>query len=301
MKSAAKVFILLFGFWVYPSAQAKLQVGATTTDMEALVRAVGGERVEVFSIAKGTQDPHQIEAKPSFMRKMSGVDLVVAQGLDLEAAWLEPLIRGSRSSKIAVGTKGYLELGSELQPLERKTGTVSRAEGDVHPQGNPHFQLDPERMAKAAGLVAKRLSQVDEAGKNVYEENAKKFADEMNKKLADWAARIRKTDIREVITYHKTLDYFLDRFGLTSPLQLEPKPGIPPTASHILEVIKTMKEKKIRLVLIENYFDASVGDKLKSAVPGIRVVRVPVSVGGEPNIKNSFDLIENLVRSVEGK
>jgi len=291
--------LLALGFFG-ASAQAKLTVGATTQDMEALAKAVGGDQVETFAVAKGTQDPHQIEAKPSFMVKFRDANLIVAQGLELETAWLTPLIQGSRNPNIALGTKGVLELGYSLSPIEVAKGAVSRAEGDVHPNGNPHFQVDPIRLGKAAGLLADRLSELDPDHKDLYKANADAYAKKMEAKTKEWQARINKTGIKEFASYHKTFSYFADRFGLRNTLNLEPKPGIPPTASHIIDVINEMKARKVKAVLIENFFDDSVRGKLEKEIPGVKVVKVPVYVGGDPSIKTSEDLIENLVKTLEG-
>lgn len=296
MKKILFLVFLTIGF----SAQAKLKVVATTTDLQALVEAIGGENIEASSIAKGTQDVHQIEAKPSFMLKMRDADLVVAHGLELETAWLVPLIQGSRNAKIRSGSRGLLELGGELRPIEIPTGEVSRAQGDVHPGGNPHFQLDPLRMGEAAVLVAARLAELDGAHADLYKTNAQKFKTHLEDRNKEWAARLKKTGIQEVVTYHKSFAYFMDRYGLKNSLQLEPRPGIPPTASHLLEVIAQMKARKIRLVLIENYFDDSPGEKIRHDLPDTKVVSVPISVGGAPSVKSTEDLIENLVKAFEG-
>lgn len=281
------------------TALAKLKVVATTSDMEALVKAVGGDNLEISSIAKGTQDPHQIEAKPSYMVKMRAADLVVAQGLELESAWIKPLIQGARNPKIAVGTKGFLELGEKLNPIGVPQGEVSRAQGDVHPGGNPHFQLDPLRLGDAALVVAERLGELDSGNRDIYKKNATEFRQRLKDKNKEWKGRIEKTKVKAVISYHKTLDYFFDRFEIKNPLQLEPRPGIPPTASHLLQVIALMKKDDIRLVLIENYFDEKAGDKVKNEVKGSRILLVPVSVGGEPELKTNEAVIENLVKKLE--
>lgn len=293
-------YVLSFLVLVSFEAQAKLVVGATTQDMEALVQAVGGSEVETFSVAKGTQDPHQIEAKPSFMVKFRGADLIVAQGLELETAWLIPLIQGSRNPKIAQGTKGFLELGSSLDPIEVAKGSVSRAEGDVHPEGNPHFQLDPVRMGKAAGLVATRLSELDSAHAELFARNADEYRKRMDLKYKEWSARLTKTGIREFVSYHKSFSYFADRFGLKNDMYLEPKPGIPPTASQIIHVMTEMKARAIKAVLIENFFDDSVKGKFEKEVPGAKVAKVPVYVGGEESIKTNEALIERVVSALEG-
>ncbi len=278
---------------------ATLKVVTTTTDLEALVRQVGKDKIEVSSISKGSQDVHQIEAKPSFMIRLRNADLVVSQGLELEAAWLGPLTVGARNPKILLGSPGYLELGPALNPIEIPKGNISRSQGDVHPGGNPHFQLDPMRMGQAAILVAEKLGALDPAEKPFYLQQAKLFQTHLQEKTKLWDARLKKTGLKEIITYHKTFGYFLDRFGILGVMELEPKPGIPPTASHLLEVISVIKKRSIKLVLIESYYDNSAGDKLKQEIPGLVVLQVPVSVGGEPDVKSTEDLIEKIVAAFE--
>jgi zinc/manganese transport system substrate-binding protein len=233
------------------------------------------------------------------MVKMRNADLVISQGLELESAWLNSLITGARNPKINSSTPGNLELGPLLEPIEIPKGDVSRAQGDVHPGGNPHFQIDPVRMGNAAMLIAQRMSELDHENAKLYTENSKNFQAKMAVKTKEWQKRLDKTGIKQVVTYHKTLSYFLDRFGIKGVMELEPKPGIPPTASHLLDVIATIKKDNIKLVLIENYFEDSVGEKLKKDIPDLTVVRVPASVGGSPEIKSTEDLIENLVKVFE--
>lgn len=281
-------------------AFAKLQIATTTTDLAAVLRKIGQDRIEVFSIAKGTQDPHQIEAKPSFMVKLRSVDLVVAHGLELESAWLGPLIQGARNPKLNA-PEGLLEIGASLDPIEAVKGEVTRADGDVHPGGNPHFQLDPIRLGKAAQLIAKKLALLDPNQKDFFVKNATEFEKQLQEKEKLWRARIKISGIKEIVTYHKTFSYFCDRFEIRCALQLEPKPGIPPTASHILAVIDQMKKRKLNLVLIENLYEDSVGQKLRNDIPNVMVRRVPVSVDGEPFVQTNEELIDNLVKEVEGK
>jgi zinc/manganese transport system substrate-binding protein len=293
-----KIICLLSVFLMPWMAQAKLQIATTTMDLAALVKVVAQDRVEVFSIGKGTQDAHQIEAKPSFMIKLRDSDLVISQGLELESAWLEPLVQGSRNAKI-VAKGQVLELGPQLDPLEIPKGNISRAEGDVHPGGNPHFQLDPIRLGKASQLIAEKLAQLDPSQKDFYNKNAAAFSLEMQERTKKWSERLKKTGVREVVTYHKSLAYFCSRFQIQCDTQLEPKPGIPPTTSHLLAVIGRIKSQNLKIVLIENYFDDSVSDKLKQQVPNLFTVRVPISVGGEPDIKTNAELIEKIVSMIE--
>ncbi len=288
------LMVLSFSFL----AEAKLQVATTTTDLAALVKVVGADKVDVFAIAKGTEDPHGVAAKPSFMVKLRSTDLVIAQGLELEAAWIQPLIQGARNSKLQA-KEGLYEIAGELDPIEIPKGNISRAEGDVHPGGNPHFQLDPVRLGKAAVLIANRLALLSPADKDFFNKNALAFQKKMNDQLKVWKERIKKTGITEAVTYHKTFSYFCDRFEIKCEVQLEPKPGIPPTAGHLISVIDQMKKRNIKLVLIENLYEDTVGKKIKVSVPSAVIQRLPVAVEGESGIVSNQDLIERIVKSIE--
>lgn len=280
-------------------ASAKIKVVTTTTDLKALVETVGGEKVTVLAIAKGSQDAHHIEAKPSFMVQLRDAKWVLAHGLDLESAWLDPLVRGSRNPQIQRGTKGFSELGPSLDPIEVSRSPVSRAQGDVHPGGNPHFQLDPIRMGLAAKIVAEHLGELDPGHREFYRSQALQLEKKLAEKTRIWKKRLEKTGIQEVVSYHKTFSYFYERFGIRGVLHLEPHAGIPPTAAHLTQVIQEMKSRNLRLVLIENYFSEDVSKKLLQQVPQAKVSRVPVSVEGAEGVSNTEALIENLVKKFE--
>lgn len=303
MKRIAAPFLAALALILSASSEvsAKLQVVTTTTDLRAVASEVGGEFVVAESIAKGTQDPHYIEAKPSFMVKGSRADLVIAVGLDLEVGWLPSIQNGARNPKIQRGRPGYLEVGPMVKPLEVPTGEISRAQGDVHPFGNPHVTLDPIRAGEIAGLIAKRLGELDPPNAAAYSKNAESFRSRMAEKTKAWQARVKKAGVTQVVTFHRTLSYFLDRMGIGLAAILEPKPGIPPTTSHIIEVIKLIREKKIGVVLVENYFDPTVTKKIREDAPGIRAVTVAVAVEGGGGLDKLDDVYENLIRQIEGK
>ena len=290
---------LLASFVLLPLAQAKLNVVATTPDLAALAEAVGGTNITVDTIARGTQDPHQIEPKPSYMVKVSHADLLISNGLALEIGWLPSLVQGARNPKVNNGALGYLDLGSTIEPIEKPKGGASRAGGDVHPDGNPHFTLNPIRMAKLAEVVAARLSTMDAAHKDQYAANAKTYSDHLTEAVKGWQARINKTGIKKVITYHTTLNYFLDRFGIVSAGSIEPKPGIPPTVSHILEIVDLINREKIPLVLHENLYESSYFEKLKGQAPNVKIETIGAFVGSTPALKTNFDVYEGLVKAFE--
>lgn len=283
------------------SAWAGLSILTTTTDLGYLAKQVGGDLVQVDTICRGTQDPHFIEAKPSYMLKASRADLILAVGLDLEVGYLPPILQGARNPKIKKGAAGYMEVGPLLQPIEATSSQVSRSEGDVHPYGNPHITLDPIRDGQAAVLIGNKFAELDPAHGDRYRMNAETFRKRIEEKTRLWQARIEKTGIKRVVTHHKTLNYFFDRFHLTDMIELEPKPGIPPTSGHTMEVIRKIQEQKIPLILVENFFDPTVTVKIKDAVPAVRVEVVPVAVDGAPGASSIEELMEQLVSAIEKK
>lgn len=289
----------LFSIALAAQAQAKLNVVATTTDIGAIVKAVGGDDISLSVIAKGSQDPHYIEAKPSYMVKLRDADLLVSNGLSLEIGWLPSLIRGARNPKVNPGSPGNLELGSFIDPIEKPTQTLTRAMGDVHPDGNPHFTLDPVRDGDLAQHVAEKLGQMDNAHKDAFAKRAAAYKDNLDKKVKDWQARLDKTGIKEVVTYHPSLDYFADRFHIKIPINLEAKPGVPPTTAHILEVIDTVKKDKIKLILVDNFFDTHIADRVVQDAPTAHVASIGNAVDSAPGLNTTEDVIEQFVKAFE--
>lgn len=294
------IFILISLILSSP-AGAKLKIVTTTADLRALTKEVTQDRADVASIAKGSQDPHYVEAKPSFMIQIRDADLVVSNGLSLEIGWLPSLLRGARNPKVLSGSEGNLELGSFADPIDKPTGAVSRAQGDVHPEGNPHFTLDPIRNAELAIKIAERLSALDPANKDFFMKNAVAFKDRMTSKVADWRKRIEVSKVKAIVTYHPTLNYFMERFGLKVAAFLEDKPGIPPTAQHVMNVIEAMKLDETKLIFVDNFFDTKIADRVAKDVPGARVVSVGVAVDSAPGLTKLEDVTEALVRAIEGK
>lgn len=296
-----KLFRILFAFSLLASSFngfGKVRVLTTTTNLKSLVEYVGGQFVDVESFSKGTQDPHYVEAKPSYTLKASRADLVVSIGLDLEAGWLPLILRGARNPSVLMGKKGNLVAGEFIDTIGKITTPVSRADGDVHPEGNPHFLLDPVSALSIAKQLKDKLIQLDEGNASEYESNFKTFSDMLNHKIKEWKKRISVGT--KVISYHKTLTYFYHRFGISNIALLEPKPGVPPSASHILGVIKTANQEKVSRVIVENYFDPTVAKRVAKDVKGLSVKVIPVSVEGEPKILTLVDLYERLVSTFEG-
>lgn len=274
---------------------AKLNVITTTTNLRSLVEEIGGDKVSVISLSKGTQDPHYLEAKPSFAMKVSRGDLLVSVGLGLEDGWLPLIVRGSRNPSLRVGRNGRFVASDFVGLLEvhgSHTHKVSRSEGDVHPDGNPHFMLSPIQSLKVAKALVTRLSSLDNGNKNYFEERLKSFEGRIQKLITKLKRQMKKGI--KVVTYHKTLTYFYHFLGISNEDFLEPKPGIPPTASHVIKLIKKIKAKGIQHILVENYFDYTVAERIKKDVPAVSVHKVPVAVDGEKGVPNLIKLYERL-------
>jgi zinc/manganese transport system substrate-binding protein len=256
---------------------------------------VGGDRVQVESIARGYQDPHFVEAKPSFLLKLQKADLLVLVGLQLEAGWLPPLITQSRNPRIQVGAPGYLDASTVAAILERPTGPVTRAMGDVHPLGNPHYWLEPGNGRRIAQAIRQRLAQLDPQNASTYEQRYQDFDRRLREAEARWDREMAPLRGIEVITYHNSWPNFAARFGIEVVGFVEPKPGIPPTPSHTLAVIQQMRQDNIKLILVEPYFDEKTPQAIARQT-GAQVLVLLPSVGGVPEVKTYFDLFDYNLR-----
>jgi ABC-type Zn uptake system ZnuABC Zn-binding protein ZnuA len=287
----ASAVLLLTAAAGITQAASKLNVMTATQDIASLAREVGGDLVNADSIAMGYQDPHFVEPKPSFLLKLQKADLLVVVGLQLEIGWLPPLITQSRNPKIQVGAPGYLDMSQSCQILEIPTGQVTRAMGDVHPLGNPHYWLDPDNGRRIAKALAAKFSEMQPASAAAF---AQRFAD-FDKRLSTaekgWEAKMAPYRGRKVVTYHRSWPNFCERFGLVVVDYVEPKPGIPPSPSHTLEVINTMKREGIKLILVEPYFDLRAPNKIAQDVGGQVAVLLP-SVGGVKQVTDYFQLFD---------
>src|SRR5437879_2888747 len=269
----------------------KLNVVTATTDMAALTQEVGGDKVNVESIARGYQDPHFVEAKPSFLLKLRQADLLVVVGLQLEIGWLPPLIAQSGNPRIQVGANGYLDASQFAEIMEVPQGTVTRAMGDVHPLGNPHYWLDPDNGRRIARGIANKLAEMDPSDGPYFQERLQDFDKRLAAAEQKWDAEMKPYQGRKVVTYHRSFPNFAKHFHLDVIGYVEPRPGIPPTPTHTLELIQQMKRENCRVVLVEPYFDLKTPQSIGREANAQVVVYLP-SVGGEPQVKTYFDLFD---------
>jgi zinc/manganese transport system substrate-binding protein len=274
-----------------PEAAAATSVITTTEDLAALAREVGGDRIEVESLARGYQDPHFVEAKPSFVIKLHNADLLIVVGRELEQAWLPALITQSRNAKLQPGGRGYLDASLTADVLEIPTGPITRAMGDVHPQGNPHYWLDPDNGRRMAQAIQRKLAEIQPADAPYF---AARFAD-FDRRLTEaqkrWTAMMAPYKGLKVVTYHRSWPNFAAEFGLDVIGYVEPRPGIPPSPAHTIALIQEMRRQNVKLILVEPYFDVKTPERVASQVGGTVVVLYP-SVGGADAIRSYFDLFD---------
>ncbi len=274
-----------------PPARAAVNVMTATEDLADLTRQVGGDRVKVESIARGYQDPHFVEAKPSFILKLAKADLLVVVGRELEIGWLPPLIQQSRNAKVQVGAEGYLDASLTAKILEIPTGQITRAMGDVHPLGNPHYWLDPGNGRRVAKAIADKLSRMAPADAAYF---STRYAD-FDKRLAEaekrWDAMMAPYKGLKTVTYHRSWPNFVDRFGLDVIGYVEPRPGIPPSPRHTIDLIAEMKRQNVKILLVEPYFDLKTPQSIGRET-GARVLVMPPSVGGEQEITGYIKLFD---------
>lgn len=269
----------------------KLNVVTSTTDMAALAQEVGGEKITVDSIAKGYQDPHFVEAKPSFLLKLRNADLLILVGLQLEIGWLPPLITQSGNPRIQVGAPGYLDASQFAEILDVPTGQITRAMGDVHPLGNPHYWLDPNNGRRIARGIAQKLGEMDPGDNQYFQQRFQDFDRRLTAAEKNWDAEMAPYKGRKMVTYHTSWSNFAKHFGLQIAGYIEPRPGIPPTPAHTLEIIQLMKREDVKVVVVEPYFDLKTPNSIGSATGGKVIVLLP-SVGGEKQVTDYFKLFD---------
>jgi len=270
------------------AAHAQLKVVTSTTDLYDIAREVGGNKITATHIGEGYQDPHFIEAKPSFVLQLRNADVWAFVGLDLEIGWMPLLLDGARNPKIRPGGAGYLDASTAVPVLDRPQGNVDRSMGDVHPQGNPHYWLDPENGRRIARLFKTKFSQLDRANASAYDANEKAFEARLNAAEKGWQSDLATIKGKPIVAWHTSWRYFAEYTGVNIVAFMEPKPGVPPSPSHLYQVIQTVKRTGAKAIVMEPFYDRKVAD-LVAKQTGIKVLILPPSVGG---VKGSDDYIE---------
>ena len=267
---------------------APLKVVTTTADLASLAREVGGDRVEVTSLANPTADPHQVEPKPSYIVQVNKADVLIAVGRELEIGWLPSLTTSARNAKVQPGAAGYLDASANVKILEIPTGQITRAMGDVHPQGNPHYWLDPANGRIIARSIKDKLSALAPGDKPYFEQRYAQFDTRLAAAEKKWDAMLAPYKGAKLVTYHRSWPNFMERWGLNVMGYVEPKPGIPASPSHIIELIEDMKRDNVKLIVMEPYFSPRTPESIASRVGGKVLVLAP-SVGA---VKEAGDYIQ---------
>ncbi len=283
--------LALFGLAAPARAASKLKIVTATTDLAEFASQVGGDRVEVDSIARGYQDPHFVEAKPSFLLKLRRADLLIVVGLQLEIGWLPPLITQCGNPNVQIGAKGYLDASQFAEILEIPTGIVTRAMGDVHPFGNPHYWLDPQNGRRIARGIANKLTELQPENTGYFEERYQAFSKRIDDAEKRWDVQMKPYRGRKVITYHRSWPNFTKRFGFDVRGEIEPRPGIPPSPGHTVELMQMMKRDNVKIILVEPYFDLKTPNSIARET-GAQVVVLLPSVGGEKEVTDYFKLFD---------
>ncbi len=277
-------------------ARAELRVVATIPDFGQIAQEVGGRRVTVESLVRGTQDPHFVDPRPSFIVALNRADLLLWTGAGLEIGWLPPLVQGARNRAILTGQPGSLELREAVELLDLP-GRVDRSLGDVHPSGNPHFWIDPRNGMRIARAIAARLEQLDPAGATQYRTGLAGFEARLARRIAEWDALLAPFRGTKVVVYHRSWPYFLGWAGLVEVGTVEPLPGIPPSSNHIAQLIQRVRREGVRLVIAESYYPANAS-RLVAQATGARFLQLPSMVGAAPRAQTYLDTIDALVREI---
>lgn len=279
-------------------AAEKLNVVTTTADLASITNEVGGDRVTVTSIARGYQDPHFVEPKPSFLLLLQKADLLEVIGLDLEIGWLPPLVDQSRNTKIRPGAAGHLDVSRGVEILDRPTAAVNRSMGDVHPLGNPHYWLDPANAVRVAIQVEKKLEELRPADATYFQTRLNEFKKRMNDANKRWTGMLAPYKGAKIVTYHNSWPNFMRRYGLNVVGYIEPKPGVPPSPSHLFDLITMMKAQNVKVITMEPYFDHKTPQAVADKTGAKLVVLYPSVTGAKTGTDDYFQLFDTNITAL---
>jgi ABC-type Zn uptake system ZnuABC Zn-binding protein ZnuA len=279
-----------------PGAAEKLRVVASLPDLKALTEAVGGDLVEVDTLARGDQNPHDVEIRPSLMVKLRRADVLIRNGVDGDP-WVEPLVRGAGNGRLAPGSPGVVDVSRGIQVLGAPSGPVDRSRGDVHPEGNPHFTLDPANAAAVTANILEGLARLAPEHRATFEGRRREWLSRLDVALRRWQESLTPHRGARVVTYHDTWTYFLDRFGLVSAGTVEDRPGIPPSPAHVSDLIRRMKSEQVRVVIYEPWADRRLVERIAREI-GAQAVGLATAVGATKAATSYLDLFESNVHTL---
>lgn len=293
------IMAVIFGKCWSVNLSAKINVVTSTEDLASIAKEVGGDKVNVVSLAKGYQDPHFVDAKPSYLIKLQKANLFVEIGRDLEVGWVPSLLNSARNPDILPGARGFLDTSIYVPILEMPTGEINRAQGDVHPFGNPHYWLDPKNGEFIADAITEKLSEIASADASYFHARNQDFKKRLESSIVQWELKAKKMNLTgtRVVTYHKSWSYFVKRFGLVIVNFIEPKPGIPPSPQHVQQLETQMKSQSVKLIVVEPYFDIKLPQKI-ALETNAKLVILPTSVGAEKDVQTYFDLFDRQLQLI---
>jgi zinc/manganese transport system substrate-binding protein len=279
------------------TAQATLNVVATTPELASIARSIGGHEVQIETLARPTEDPHFVDAKPSFIVKLNKADALLQGGAELEIGWLPPLLAGARNPRIAPGAPGDIRCNQGVEMLEVPAG-LDRSKGDIHALGNPHFMVDPENARIVARCICDSFCRLDESKCELFRANLRTFTDGLEARLVEWQKALQPFQGAEIVAYHNSWPYFARRFGLKIELFLEPKPGIPPSPAHMADVMARMKERNVRVIFVDPYLSRKTAETVARNT-GATVLEVTQYPGGVKGTEGGYiEMMDYLVRAV---
>jgi ABC-type Zn uptake system ZnuABC Zn-binding protein ZnuA len=296
LKAAALALVAMTGMGA--SAYAQIKVVATTPDLASVAKEIGGDKVSVVALAKPTEDPHYVDAKPSHIVTLNRADALIEGGAELELGWLPPLLENSRNARISAGAPGRIVASDGVKMLEIPT-SFDRSKGDVHSLGNPHFMIDPVTVRIIARNIASHFSQIDPKNAATYNGNLSRFNTKLDAKYAEWQKQLAPYRGSRIVTYHKDFVYLGDRFGLTIVDELEPKPGISPSPAHLAQVIGKMKATNAKVILVQPFQNRKTAETVARQT-GAVVLDIPQQPGAAPNTSTYFDMMDHLVGTLAG-
>jgi len=276
------------------TVRAELNVVAALPDLAALAEAVGAGKLKVTSLARPTEDAHFVDPKPSFIRVLNQADVLIEGGADLEIGWLPPIVQGARNRKIVTGGGGLINAAEGLDLLGVATSPVDRSQGDVHGRGNPHYLLDPVRAGQVAAHLADAFAKLDPPNAEAFAAANREFQATLKIKVEGWIRLLAPFKGTKIVTYHKSFDYLLDRYGLVLTGTIEPKPGIEPSPTHITALIPRIKEQGVKLVLIEDHRPART-PKYVAEQAGAKLVVLPHFPGGHKSSETYLEWMDHLI------
>ena len=293
MKNLSRLIVAIAIVFAVTPAAAALKIFACTPEWGALAKELAGDKASIYVATNALQDPHRIEARPSLIARAREADLMVCTGAQLEIGWLPLVQTQAGNPKIQVGKTGYFEAARAVTMLE-VPASIDRAQGDIHPGGNPHIHLDPRNIAKIAAALGERMAQLDVTDTDGYRQRTKAFLERWQQAIARWDQLAAPLKGMPLIVYHKNLTYLIAWLEMRESGALEPKPGLPPTASHLSELLALLKREPAKAIVLAAYNDPRGGDWLADRAK-IPVVIMPFTVGGTDQAKDLFGLFDDSI------